>query len=202
LLFFRHSTRNKDGSSQFIEPGLYRLDLRRGLVSEMPFQGSWEWLKNYPAASPDGSRLAVWTELAGKRQLAVLSLDPSGLGGSQLTPLGVDGSSPTWSSDGEWIAFTAPGVDPAGDPLVQVNIIRPDGSGLQQIFTWGSTPSLAWAPDSPRLLITAWPTGEDPEHDRTTFYIASLPDGRLQHIFVDDAERRYELISPAFRPPD
>lgn len=202
LLFFRHSIKNKDGSGQFIEPGLYRLDLQRSLVSEVPFNGGWEWLKNYPAASPDGAQLAVWTELDGQRQLAVLDFGDISLSGSLITPLGMDGSTPTWSPDGNWIAFTAPGVDPAGEPVVQVNVIHPDGSGLQTLFTWGSTPSMAWAPDSQRLIITAWPLGEDPEHDRTTFYLANIAEGKLQHILMDDAHRQYELISPAFRPPE
>jgi Tol biopolymer transport system component len=199
LLFFRHSTQNKDGSGQFIEPGLYTLDLRRGLVSEMPMQGSWEWLKNYPAASPDGSKLVLWTELDGQRQLAVLDLSSSSLGSSQLTPLGVDGSNPVWSPNGDWIAFTTSGEDKAGQPTVAVNLIHPDGSGLQQIFVWGSTPSITWTPGSWRLVITAYPSGLGAENDLTAQYLVTLTNGRQQRILLEDAYQRYELIAPSFR---
>jgi Tol biopolymer transport system component len=144
----------------------------------------------------------LWAELDGQRQLAVLDLDNLGQSSSSLTPLGVDGGSPAWSPDGNWIAFTASAVNADGEPAVLVNIVHPDGNGLQTIFTWASTPSLTWAPDSQRLIITAWPTGADPANDRTTFYLADIAKNRLQHVILDDASQQSELISPAFRPAD
>jgi Tol biopolymer transport system component len=138
--------------------------------------------------------------LDGQRQLAVLDVGGVSLGGSVLTPLGVDGSNPVWSPDGKWIAFTAAFGDAGQTPGVQVAIIHPDGSGLRELFTWGSTPSLTWSPDSQRLIITAYPQGLDPENDRTTFYMATPAEGKLQHIIVDGAEQRYELFAPTFRP--
>ena len=199
LLLFRHATENKDGSGRFIDPGLYQLDLQRNQISKVPIQGAWEWLRNYPAASPDGSLLAVWTQIDGQGQLAVLDLNLVSPEGNLLTPLGVDGSSPTWSPDGKWIAFTASGIDEAGQPEVTVNLIHPDGSSLQQVFTWGTTPSVTWSPESKRLIITAYPLGQDQENDLTAFYLVTLPEGRQQRLVLEQLDQRYEFFAPAFR---
>jgi hypothetical protein len=137
-----------------------------------------------PAWSPDSHRIALSFD-----GLWVVDRDGGGL--AQLAPNGA--SAPTWSPDGEWIAYELrrPG-DPPGDadlmvvnssggaprPLVvapgqqfhprwspdgtliaylaqgdTVHVVRPDGSGLRS-FSMGDPPgSLAWMPDSRRLVL-------------------------------------------------
>lgn len=205
LIFMRHSTQQKDGSGQDSEPALYWLDLRTASVSPLPAPGGSQWLKNYPAASPDGARLVVSTPVEGQQQLAVIELaQPDGAEVSP-TPLGMDGINPVWSPDGHWIAFTA-ASSAAGanvsseDSGLGVFIIRPDGNALQQVFQWGTLPEVAWAPDSGHLLVVAYPSGATPENERTLFYLVTLPEGRAQQIAPEAAYDRYDLIAPAFRP--
>jgi len=58
---------------------------------------------------------------------------------------------------------------------------------------------VTWAPDSRRLIVTAYPPGDDPENERTAFYLVTLPEGRQQRIILDEANQRYEFFAPAFR---
>lgn len=55
-----------------------------------------------------------------------------------------------WSNDGKWIAFSS---QPIGDRTVLVNldVIRPDGSGRRTIVFGGTQPS--WSPDDKQLVF-------------------------------------------------
>ncbi|HET9322348.1 MAG TPA: hypothetical protein VFO03_00600 [Gaiellaceae bacterium] len=103
-----------------------------------------------PVWSPDGRRLAV----AGEGATGGIVVRPLGNGGSD-TVLPRSGNEPAWSPDGKLIAFQGRGT---GD-LLQIYVVRPDGSGLRQL-TKRTSPGdgaseAAWAPDGRRIAFTA-----------------------------------------------
>lgn len=95
--------------------------------------GSW---------SPDGTRIAFTGERYGIRSIFVINADGFGL--QDLTfDSTTDEGSPTWSPDGEWIAFISSNPENFGD----IWVIRPDGSALAQLTNspeWEHRP--VWSP--------------------------------------------------------
>src|SRR6202047_2973719 len=89
--------------------GLWRL--RDGQATEI-WKGADGALRETPAVSPDGGRVAIVLRRSGKRQLHVLSSD-----GAELQPIaeGIDtqGSS-CWSPDGRWIVTGGSGANGSG----------------------------------------------------------------------------------------
>ena len=93
-----------------------------------------------PAWSPDGRQLA-YIELAGEGSLGVVQADGSN---ARVLATGVSGT-PQWSPDGSLIAFTR---GSAAAPRVAV--VKPDGSGLQDVATGGLAASdPTWRPPAP-----------------------------------------------------
>jgi Tol biopolymer transport system component len=113
--------------------------------------------------SPDGNRL-VFYSLRDPRGLYIVNADGSG-----LTFL-VSSLLPTWSPDGQWIAFI--GQQDEANWQIDLEIIRPDGSGrmlLAQIPCSYSAlggpcmaPRVRWSPDGTMLLFSASPSPPDP----------------------------------------
>lgn len=124
------------------------------------------------ALSPDGTRLAfVSSREGGTANLWVLDLSRRKY--SNLTRNRSGNFRPSWSPDGEWVAFTSDrgmphlrsGPDdppPAGSgccgwELVQSTalfVVRPDGSGLRQLTaTGGYAGSPKWSADGGRIVF-------------------------------------------------
>ena len=139
------------------------------------------------AFSPDGNQLVyVTTRADGTADLWILDLDTR-----QSRPLtsGYGGDfRPSWSPDGEWIAFSS---DRLSDlpfaygrwehlQLLDLYLIRPDGSGLRQITEHGEyCGSPKWTADSRQLIaycMTAQQTMDarraEPERGEDTRIVA------------------------------
>ncbi len=98
-----------------------------------------------PAWSPDGKSIAVMGMQAGRSDIMLLNVENGEI--TNVTNDAFSDLDPAWSPDGEWIAFVSdrgalPNQAAAGDVLpladfanTDIFLIRPDGSGLQQVTT-------------------------------------------------------------------
>jgi len=103
-----------------------------------------------PAASPDGSKVAMILDKDGWVDLYVSNADGSDL--KRLTKSPQDESSPCWSPDGKWICFAAKETEHRTLCKVPAS-----GGALQDIPT-GGTPSPTepdWSPDGKWIAFTA-----------------------------------------------
>lgn len=91
-----------------------------------------------PAFSPDGTRLVVRSSVAGQEGLYIIDQTGQILTVLPGTAQGVD---PTWSSDGQKIAFVVAGDDPHGDHIYTTSV---DGQGEPEEIALGWSP--AWGP--------------------------------------------------------
>src|SRR3984957_14187510 len=121
--------------------GLWRL--RDGQVTEI-WKGADGALRETPAVSPDGGRVAIVLRRNGKRQLHVLSSD-----GAELQPIAegmVPQGSSCWSPDGRWIATG--GSDATGPGLFKIPL---DGGSPVRLVT-GTALNPVWSPDGSLIV--------------------------------------------------
>lgn len=107
---------------------------------------------SHPSWSPDGERLVVMRDTCGDDEECLLELDnpydlfvvnADGTEPVRLTTHpGYDGD-PSWSPDGDWIAFT-------GDDGIY--LIRPDGTDRKRILAGDAPYARGWSPDAEKLL--------------------------------------------------
>ena len=121
--------------------GLWRL--RDGQVTEI-WKGADGALRETPAVSPDGGRVAIVLRRNGKRQLHVISSD-----GAELQPIaeGIDAQeSSCWSPDGKWIVTG--GSDANGPGLFKI----PLEGGPPVRLVSGSALNPVWSPDGSLIV--------------------------------------------------
>ena len=121
--------------------GLWRL--RDGQVTEI-WKGADGALRETPAVSPDGGRVAIVLRRNGKRQLDVLSSD-----GAELQPIAegiVAQGSSCWSPDGRWIVTG--GSDATGPGLFKIPL---DGGSPVRLVS-GSALNPVWSPDGSLIV--------------------------------------------------
>jgi len=134
---------------------------------------------NYPAFSPDGSRIVYvranspLSKPALKRALFVASA--SGRGSRRITPWSLDGGdNPDWAPDGKLIVFRSHEDDEGGQQS-QIYVVRPDGSGLRAIthFAPGTEVlSYSFSPDGKWIMFAKTGTSGLPD-----LFVMS-PDGK------------------------
>ena len=183
-------TSERDGSAD-----LYRMKPDGGSVERLTDSPSYD---DQAAFSPDGRQLAfITTRVDGTADLWTMDLYTrtaraltSGPGGDFR---------PSWSPDGRWIAFSS---DRSSNlpfahgrwehlHLVDIHIVRPDGSGLKRITEHGGfCGSPKWAADSRRVIaycMTAEQTLDNrraaPEHPEDTRIVAiDIDTGRASDL--------------------
>ncbi|MGZ8796489.1 MAG: S9 family peptidase [Thermoanaerobaculia bacterium] len=105
-----------------------------------------------PAFSADGKRVAFLTNLSGSPQIWVVPAD----GGypEQVTALDDPVTAIEWSPSGEWIAMQ---VAPGGGLNSQIDIVRPDGTGLRRLTEGGKENNWLghWTADSKAVSISS-----------------------------------------------
>jgi Tol biopolymer transport system component len=121
--------------------GLWRL--RDGQATEI-WKGADGAIRETPAVSPDGGRVAIVLRRNGKRQLHVLSSD-----GAELQPIAegihVQGSS-CWSPDAKWIVTG--GIDATGPGLFKIPL--EGGSPVRLVV--GEALNPVWSPDGSLIV--------------------------------------------------
>ncbi|CAN5120714.1 hypothetical protein BH09ACT13_BH09ACT13_10620 [soil metagenome] len=127
-----------------------------------------------PAWSPDGTRIAFSSRRAGTFDIYVLNAD--GTGTRLLTSTKENDSHPTWSPEGNQIAFARSG---SGD----IYVMNADGSDIRRILDpLAEEADPAWSPDG------AW-----------IAYVRKTPDSLVQEVWLarPDGSERHALTSQA-----
>jgi WD40 repeat protein len=166
-------------------PALYLANIDDGSYSRLPFEGSYEWLKSYPALSPDGSRLAL-------PLLSGLDMQIVGLDGSLFNSLGASGFQQSWSPDGQWLALVE------NDGSANRLLVIPSGGGeIRPVFEYSGPIDYQWTADSRHLLVQTWPAGEAGLEDASALRLVSLEQGWVRQLQVNAPDGAYELVYPS-----
>jgi TolB protein len=108
---------------------------------------------NFPAFSPDGTRLAAGMNLGGTRALVAMNVDGSGRT-TLMQREGLSAFAPVWSPDGRQIAFSL-GVyfRAPSRPRAEVGLMNADGTGFRSLVADESNNGFpSWSPDGSRIV--------------------------------------------------
>ena len=142
-----------------------------------------------PAWSPDGARIAFWSDRDDDSDIYVMNAD--GTGAAALTVNDDDDELPSWSPDGSRIAFTSD-RDRQGDN--EIFVMNADGSGVVQLTVTSASIDdwwPAWSPDGGHLAFVS-----DRGGDEDVFVVNA--DGRSPFNLTDNDD--LEDFTPSWTP--
>jgi TolB protein len=113
------------------------------------------WSSQVPSWSPDGRRLVIYADPAGRDQLFLMDIESGAL--TPLAPSDSSDTAPAFSPDGRFVAFTSSrdGGRDLNRIEVATGVITPLTRGLE---VWAQA---SWSPDGRRILFSARATGVD-----------------------------------------
>ena len=115
-----------------------------------------------PVYSPNGNRIAfeLWADNATDELASgIYTARVDGTGMRRITGVGNHDRRPTWSPDGQWLAFYRINAE---ERSTQVYRVRADGTGLRQLTNVSaSAVSPAWSPNGRRILYVVETVGND-----------------------------------------
>ena len=125
------------------------------LLTTIPlnFQLNASKLEHFPEWAPD-KNLILFTELYGENENQIVTINPDGSNKTVLTQVDCNFLFPTWSPDGQWIAFLT-GKDKNNDQD-KSNIwkIKSDGSLKKHIYCAKDMSAPKWSPDGSSFATT------------------------------------------------
>ena len=153
-----------------------------------------EWKDGSPAWSPDGRRLAFYSERDGNAEIYVMNADGTGV--RRLTRTSADEGYPSWSPDGRTIAF-----DSDRDGNFDVFAMDADGGNVRPLTRHPSRDvSATWTPDGSTIVFMSdredggfdiYRAAADPSaaasrltRTKTAWFPVSSPDGRTLAFHV------------------
>ncbi|HKA18938.1 MAG TPA: winged helix-turn-helix domain-containing protein [Blastocatellia bacterium] len=130
-----------------------------------------------PACSPDGSKIAFWSNREGKNKIYVMDADGSNV--KQLTNL--DGVDPVWSPDGRKILF---GSERDGNP--ELYVMDEDGGNQTRLTrNLAADGATSWSPDGTRIAFAS--NRDNPNPYNWDIYVMDADGSNVKRI-VDDLE--------------
>ena len=180
--------RHVDDRQQAPHPDVADLRLKR-LTNRRGFTGT-------PAVAPDGHAVVYSSDATGSLELYLVNL-VQGSGEVALTKDGGHNMQPSWSPDGQWIAFHS-------RRRGGVWIIPSSGGAPQQVADFGSDP--AWAPDSRTIVFTSdagglagqsslWTVGRDGTDRRALTQVGTPAGGHRAPVWSHDGRHVAFIVS-------
>lgn len=189
----RAATRGGGGAWLYIAAGIAIVAVAL-LAAKLLTRTQVDWKDGSPAWSPDGTRIAFYSERDGNAEIYVMNADGTGV--TRLTRSSADEGYPAWSPDGRTISFDS---DRTGN--FDVFAMNTDGSNVRALTKHPARDvSATWSPDGSTIVFMsdrepggfdAYEAAPDPAAPATrvtrtgsTWFPVFSPDGKVLAFHV------------------